>query len=46
MRRDDEMLLNSAVQAVHADEPDAEQIAASAKRVLTGREISPVPVRC
>jgi aryl carrier-like protein len=33
MRRDDEMLLNSAVQAVHADEPDAEQIAASAKRV-------------
>jgi hypothetical protein len=33
MRRDDEMLLKAAVQAVQADEPDATQIAASAKRV-------------
>ncbi len=33
MRRDDEMLLKAAVEAVKADEPDAAQIAASAERV-------------
>ncbi|MFC5863178.1 FecR domain-containing protein [Acidicapsa dinghuensis] len=33
MRRDDEILLSKAVQALKADEPDAAQISASAQRV-------------
>ena len=33
MRRDDETLLKAAVVAMQADEPDGEQITASAERV-------------
>jgi len=39
MKRDDEMLLNAAVQAVRADEPDAAQVAASAGRVAARLDI-------
>jgi hypothetical protein len=39
MKRDDEMLLNAAVQAVRADEPNDAQVAASAGRVSARLDI-------
>ncbi|MGA9667661.1 MAG: FecR domain-containing protein, partial [Terracidiphilus sp.] len=40
MRRDDELLLKTAIQAVQADEPNAAQVAASAERVAGHLDIN------